>query len=214
MIGINLIPESVLLAKRRRRRLRVWGLTILATATVGAFPIGVEMSRRHQVRLLTTQRGQVQSGIESTRVELNRVGLAIRTLEAQTARADALRAKRSWSGLLGTLSQSMPEEMWLLSVATDPAAPAPGDRDLTPQPRAAVRAGTPNNTDRQGPMVVTLEAPRTLALEGYALEYRNLYEFMSRLKLTGAFADVTLTRANDEPVFNANAVRFKILCHW
>lgn len=208
MIGINLIPESVLLARRRRRRLRVWAITLFSTAAVGAFPIGLEFSRYRQVQSLESQRRRIETDIESTRADLNQVGVEIGTLRSQMARADTLRTKRPWSRLLGMFSRTLPEEVWLLSIATDPAAPARGDRDLTPKPSAS------KNDQQQGPKMVTLEAPRTLALEGFALEYRNLYEFMARIKLAEAFADVTLTRATEEPVFDAHAVRFKILCRW
>lgn len=207
MIGINLIPESVVLAKRRRRRLRLWSIVLLATMAVAALPVGVEITRQHQVLTLKGERRQVEVDIKSTRETLNRAGSEIRTLEAQMARSDALRTKRPWSRLLGMLSRNMPDEMWLLSVATDPAVPARGDRDLTPKKSS-------KNARGHEPTVVTLEAPRALALEGYAQEYRNLYEFMSRLKQANVFREVTLTRATDEPVFDANAVRFKILCRW
>ena len=207
MIGINLIPESVVLARRRRRRLRVWTLILLTTVAVTALPVGVEMTRQHQVQTLKGERRQVEATIVSTREALNRTGSEIRTLEAQMARSDALRAKRPWSRLLGILSRSMPHEMWLVSLATDPATPPRGDRDLTPK----------KSSEKKGvhePTVVTLEAPRALALEGYALEYPNLYEFMSRIERARVFREVALIRATDEPVFDANAVRFKILCRW
>jgi len=207
MTGVNLIAESELMARRRRRRVRTWSVALLIVAAVGSLPVAVEFTRHHQVQSLRGQRQRVQNDIEKSRAELNQTALAIRELRAQAARADALRTKRSWAGLLTTISGRLPQEMWLSSVATDPASP----RNSGPY-RPTSRK--PNGEEDAEPAVVTLEAPRQLSVEGYALDYRNLYEFMSGLNETEVFKAVTLTRSNDEPVLNTSAVRFQILCRW
>jgi len=206
MIGVNLIPQAEVVARKRRRRLRAWSLAIVIAAAVGSAPVAVEFTRHHQVQSLRSEKGRVRRDIETTRAELNRLGLEIRDLQAQAARADALRTKRPWAHLLTLLSETLPQEMWLVAVATDPAAPRQSG-PYRPAKRDPAKPDAP-------PEVVTLEAPRQLAVEGYALDYRNLYEFMSKLNQAEVFQTVTLTRANDEPVLNTSAVRFQILCSW
>ncbi len=210
MIGVNLIPEPVLQLRLRKRRLWLWALIVTVVCLVGAFPVGVEVSRQRRLRLLRAERSDIRGSVKTTLAELNSARAEIRTLEAQAARADALRAKRSWSGLMKTLARALPEKMWLVSVATEPTAPRPGDRDLRPKPSS--KPADPNAPKKN--TVVTLEAPRALALDGFALEYRDLYDFMSRLKTASVFTEVVLTRASDAPVFDASAVRFRILCRW
>lgn len=214
MIGINLIDERVLFARRRRRRLQLWGLVLAFTSLLGAFPIGVEFSRERQVRTLIRERAQIGSRIERTRTEIAAVGIEIRTLESQIARSNALQTKRSWAGLFALLTGAMPDDMWLLSIATDPAVPAASDVDLTEDGSRTTPAANQPPEDEPETKVVTLIAPRSLVFEGHSLEHRSLYEFMSRLKHTGSFSDVSLTKASEEPVLGGRAVRFDIRCRW
>ncbi len=209
MIGINLIADSVLVSRRRRRRVQRWVMSVLAAGVVASIPVGIELSRHQQVQSLRGEKRLYAAQIESMRSELNEVGIENRGLSAQTARANALRTKRSWSRLLAMVSRTLPEELWLTSMSTDPAVPIRGHRDLTPRKSAA-----PAGEVDDAPRVVTMEAPRALKLAGYALEHRHLYEFMSRLKSVEAFGDVSLTKAVEEPVFRSKAVRFEIRCTW
>ncbi len=208
MIAINLIPEQVVLAKRRRRRLRAWGCILLLSAAVCALPVSVEAARNRRVRSLRAERTHLLAGIEESRAELNRVRLDVQDLEAEAARADALRTKRPWATLFALLSENLPEEMWLMSVATDPATPPRGDVDRTAEPN---QTGPDRDAEAE---VVMLEAPRKLTLDGYAVDYLSLLSFMTDLNNCKAFHTVSLTRAVDEPAFDATAVRFKIRCEW
>ena len=208
MIAVNLIPETVAHARRRRRRCRAWSLALLLAAGVCAVPVSVELSRHRRVQSLRDERQRVQADMEKTRDDLNRIGLEIQSLQAQKARADALRTKRPWTALFALLSRSLPDEMWLMSAATDPAAPPRGHHDRTAQ------TDQPEHGDHDEPEVVILEAPRRLVLDGYAIDYLSLLRFMSDLNRAEVFQTVSLTRAVDEPAFNATAVRFKIFCEW
>lgn len=208
MIRINLIDEKILVDRRCRRHLRRWLAVCLASAAIGAVPVIIELTRQSQVYSLKAEKRQVGGRIESTRAHLNTVGVQMRTLDAQMSRADALRTKRSWSRLLGLISQLTPEEMWFITVSTDPPAPRGGDQDLTTDNRR--KSGEKDDE----PRIVTLDAPRALSFDGYTLEHRFLYEFMSNLQGTGIFDEVTLTKATEEPVLKSRAVRFSILCRW
>ena len=126
MIGVNLIDAGVLAARRRKRHLVGWGLALLTTGVVAAFPVGIELSRHQKVQALNDRKMMLAGSIDTTRGELNRIAIEILSLESQTARADALRTKRSWSHMLAMFSQTMPEELWLVSIATNPVAPTRG----------------------------------------------------------------------------------------
>ena len=214
MIGINLIDERVLLARRRRRRLQLWGSVLALTSLLCAFPIGVEFSRERQVRTLIRERAEIGSRIERTRSEIATVGAENRTLKSQIARSDALQTKRSWARLFAMLSGTMPDDMWLLSIATDPAVPDRSDVDLTKIGGRTKPVANQTPEDELETQVVTLIAPRSLVFEGHSLEHRSLYEFMSQLKHTGSFSDVSLIKASEEPVLGGRAVRFDIRCRW
>ncbi len=211
MIEINLIDESVLAFRRRRRRAGRWILSTAVAGVVATIPLLMEWTRHQQVVTLRGEQVALEARIGSTRSMLNDLGIEIRNAEAQTDRANALRSKRSWSGLLGLISTIVPDELWFVSLATDPPQPARGNRDL----RGAAAPGRDVAGATDGtPRVVTMKAPRALTFEGYALDHRDLYEFMSRLKDSDVFADVSLTKAAEEPVLSSKAVRFSVHCVW
>jgi Tfp pilus assembly protein PilN len=209
MIAINLVDESVLLLRRRSRHIRRWVLAVLGAAVLGVFPVGVEYSRNRRLQSLEGEQEEIVLSTQTVRATLNELDTDIRTLETQVSRADALRAKRSWSGLLGLVSDTLPDAVWLVSLATDPAIAPSGERNFIPK-----EDKTPGDKEKPSRTVVTLEAPRALNLQGFALEHRYLYEFMTKLKATNAFSEVTLTRLAEQPVLGGNAVRFDILCRW
>ncbi len=206
MIGVNLIDDAVLLARRRSRRVRQWAAILTVVIAFGAVPIGVEITNEHKVQTLRSRRQSIEAAIERARTDLQNLRVETRTLETQVSRAEALRTKRSWRRLLIHLSREMPQEMWLLSVSTDPAFPGP--RAARP-PRRPPPDGAGAETQ-----VVTLDAPRALVLDGYSLDQSKLYEFMAQLKKRKVFSEVTLTNAIEEPVFASSAVRFRLHCRW
>ncbi len=208
MIGINLIPEHQIAERRKRRRIRAWTFTLLTTAAISAAPVGLELSRQHQVIRLRNERSSVLASIQESSEKLNRLREETHSLHAELDRADALRAKRRWSGLLAMISRALADEIWLISVATDPPTPQRGDRSLVPKNTPAPAKDNVQTT------VIMLEAPRKLTLEGFALEHRDLYEFKTRLSQTGIFTDVNEIQGTKEPVGDGSAVRFKIVCHW
>ncbi len=208
MIGINLIAPSVLEARCRKRRIQRWIYVCAIGSLVAAIPLSIEISRHQKVQSLKREKTMLATMIESTRSRLNESGIEIRNLEAQMGRANALRSKRPWSRLLALIADTLPQELWLVSLATDPSTSTVGYRDLTPIASPGV-AGTDS-----APQVVTMEAPRALVLQGYALHHKNLYEYMSRLKRSERFNDVSLTNASEEPVLGSTAVRFEVECTW
>lgn len=209
MIRINLIAESELLARQRARRFRRWTVVVIVAAVTAAFPVGVELSHQQKLLALQAERRDVAEKITSTTTALNAAILEVAQLKSHIARADALRSKRSWSRLLALISRAVPDDMWLISLATDPPAPRSGHRS-----RSAKKSAASKSAESTEPKVVIIEAPRALVLEGYTLQHHALYEFMSRLKGTKVFNDVELTTATEEPVFASKAIRFKLLCRW
>jgi hypothetical protein len=209
MIGINLIDESVLVARRRVRRLQKWAMVIAAALVVASFPVGVEISRQHRLVGLRDEQNDANNKIQSAKAKLEKTRLEVAQLNVQIDRADALRTKRSWSRLLHLIERNLPDEMWMVAIATDPPVPPSGVHDRT---RLANSRSEGNNEGIA--QVVTFEAPRAIVLEGYTLHHGSLYDFMARLKQTKVFNDVELTKASEEPVFASKAVRFKLTCRW
>ncbi len=213
MIAINLINPGTLRRRRSKRRIKQWVGVFVITAGVVAVPVSFELSREHQVQVLRAERVEIAAQNEATRQMLNEQGIEIRNLEAQANRAQALRGKRSWSKLLGIVGRVLPREVWLASLNTEPARPTGSSRDMSSIP--AVRPGASSSTGKdEEPRVVTMKAPRSLRIEGYALDHDNLFDYTSRLKAMQIFTDVKLKKAMEEPVFSGKAIRFNLVCNW
>lgn len=214
MIGVNLIDVALLTRRRRLRRIRRWAAIIVLTGLVGTVPAGVEYARERRLHMLNKDHVALRERIGAAQVRLNGVSADVRAIESQIARANALRSKRSWSRLLGHIGEILPEQMWLVSVSTDPARPTRGDRDYRPKEADDAKNKKKKEEESEEDQVIRLEAPERFQFEGYALEHRHLYEFIESLKRGGHFSDVQITKAAEEPVLTGRAVRFKIECRW
>ena len=215
MIGVNLIPSEVLVRHAVRRRIRRWGVACALLAGAAMVPVVIEARQQAQVERLKLELMDVEDKVGDLRGQLSTTAQTVLDLDAELARARALRTKRSWSGLLALLSTCQPQEVWLTSVATDP-----------PQPKASrverstfqdKTGGAGPRTAESGPetrAVVVLEAPTRLRLEGFALNHERLYDLMSALKESGSFSVVELVSAGMEPVLQGRAVRFVLSCEW
>jgi Tfp pilus assembly protein PilN len=205
MIGVNLIPSSVLTARQRSRRIRRWAAVILVIAIASATPVLYQV--RQHVRIASMQEGkqQQEARLASTRAELVNVNRSLAELNRRIERTNALRTKRSWTGLLALIVECMPQEIWLTSLSTD--APTAG-RKARSRPQEAPESETDETK------VVVMAGARRLDLDGYATELEHLYDFITRLKASGVFAKVELVKADAEPTFRTKAVHFELTCGW
>ena len=204
MIGVNLIPPAILEAHRRARRIRLWIVAVALTAGAAALPVLWQVRQHARVAELTTLKQARAAETASVRAELSAAAQALADLNDRIERADALRTKRSWAGLLSLLAQCLPEEVWLTSVATDAPPPAAAGRRTSP---------TPSGKQDQ-PKVVVLDGAERATLAGYAVGHEQLYDFMARLKAAQAFDRIDLVKADKEEVLWSRAVRFELVCTW
>ena len=206
MTRVNLIPPGIRYSQRRRGHLKRWAFSLATVATAVGVSLSVEALRRAQANDLRTQSGQLQAELESTRQETRTVtGAASRVLE-RIERAKALRGKRAWSGLFTLIDSCIPAGCWLTRVASDPAAPGSGPRRQAPPP-------APEGSTEQ-PRAITIEAPSGIRLAGYAAGAAEPLVFVSNLKASGVFTDVTLAHSQREPVLDGLFYQFELVCAW
>ncbi|MCP4249587.1 MAG: PilN domain-containing protein [bacterium] len=204
MIGVNLIPQGILLARRRSRRIRLWLTATVTTAALGAVPVVLELQRQGRAATLTTQRAEVQAEFADVRAELTELNRSLALLNDRLDRAEALRTKRPWAGLLTTITRNMPDQVWLSSMATGMESASAGG------PAKAPTEAAPSDK----PVVVQMDGARKLDLSGFAVDHEHLYEFMTGLKQSQLFATVDLIKAGKEPLLRSQAVRFQLSCVW
>ncbi len=207
MIGVNLIPQAVLAARNRRRRIRQWLVVTAVVAGVSVVPVVLELRQQARLATLLERKEQDEIRLRAARTEQAELTRSLAYLNERIERADTLRAKRPWAALLSLIVQQMPEEVWLTSLKTGTTNAAPAGRAAGFGPRgAAVGPGQQ--------AVVVMDGPRRIDLQGCAVEHEHLYDFMTRLKQSGAFTSVELVKAGREPVLRSRAVRFELSCSW
>jgi hypothetical protein len=207
LIGIDLMPKPMKLSLLRRNRMRLWGTILTTTAAVAALPVGMELLNQHRLNKAIAANQQRALSIENARQTLRTVQTDAESRADQLAFADALRAKRNWSGLLSLIAQAAKDDVWLTSMQSEnsPARSASG--------RQPAPGSSPSDANATA-SVITLEGPRSLILDGYAVDHARLYELMADLRDYGQFVDVDLSKAGMEIIGNMTAVRFRLECQW
>lgn len=210
MIAINLIPPDVLLAQTRRRHLRRWSAALILAFLLLAAAVGREWVQQAHADELAAEMVRVQADLTLARQNLKTVAAETDQVALHLQRAETLRAKRAWSRLIAFIGHALPHGCWLTSLATDPARPGAGRRDLRPPPPAAAPATghKPLKTE------FTIEAPRKLRLSGFAADPAEPHTFVTRLKEAAVFRQVVLERSQREPVLDGIYYRFEITCEW
>ena len=206
MVSVNLLSPATVLARQRARRLRRWAVVIAAVMAVAAVPVSVDVVKTARGAALERETKPVLAKLEAVRAHHQKLVAQCHDLTAQMARADALRAKRSWAALLSAVTDHAPGEVWLTSIVT-----TTGGGAAAPHRPARADGGAQRENASEA---VTLQGPTGIRITGYALDHEWLYEFMSALKSMGVFKRVELTQAGKEPVLQGVAVRFILECTW
>lgn len=208
MIGINLIPPAILNAHRRARRIRRWMVVSAVVAVLAVLPLLWQVRQHARAAELVRRKQTRATEVASVRAELDQVNRSLAELNERLERANALRTKRSWAGLLTLMATCLPDKVWLTSASTEAAAAA-GKKQ-----RVAPAAPAPAGEQESAPAVVGLDGARRLSLAGFALDHAEVYEFMARLDASAVFDGVQLLKADKEPVLWSQAVRFELICTW
>ncbi len=204
MIGVNLIPTQIVEAHRRSRRIRWWLGVVVVVGGVSALPVLWQVRQHTRAARLMQRKSELTRQTAQVREELAELAKKLTALDERIERANALRTKRSWASLLSMVTACMPEQMWLvgMNAAAGPSG-APGNTGRGPSGKQEAQ-----------PQVVVLDGARRLDLVGYAVEHEQVYDFMTRLKESGAFGQVDLTKADTEDILSSQAVRFELVCSW
>lgn len=204
MTSVNLLSPAVRFARQRARRIRRWTLILCMAGAGAAIPLAIDFV--HQARAASLERRitPLEKNLADTRKKLSAASQRCEHLSVQLTRADSLRSKRSWAGLLALIAARTPEEVWLSEVQSIEA-----ERRTQPAAAAAAKPGTGDTEN-----TVMLEGPGALRISGFAVDHDWLYEFISRLKNTQVFDRVDMLQAGKERIAQAEAVRFVLVCAW
>jgi Tfp pilus assembly protein PilN len=218
VIGVNLLPDNVRAARKRRRQMRGWLCVAVLAATLASAPLGWNVLRRARAASLERQLSPLHADVDRVRNRLKNLAGEQVKLSAEIDRADALRRKRRWADLLTALSAEMPRQIWLTkleSINSQPggAAPAPPSSHGHAAPAAPAPGKSAAPGDKPAP-TVRLPGPVGLRLTGYALDHEWLYAFIGALKRMNVFDSIELTQADKQDLGLGEAVSFVVVCTW
>ena len=206
MTRINLIPAPVQMSQRRRRHTARWLVAAMLSLSAVAVSLGYEWLRRAEAGELHARSQQLQLGLRQARAKLEATTTEVQQTRIRIDRANALRSKRAWSGLITLIGENLPDTCWLTSIATDPTAPTRQVRRTPARPGAA--------DAEEAPRAITIDAPRKLKLAGFATEAAEPHALVAALKETGAFTRVAVLESQRQPVHGGMYYRFELVCEW
>lgn len=203
MTSVNLLSPSVRHGRQRSRRIRRWTLVLCMVGVGAAIPMAIDFVHRTRGASLERRIDPLEKKLAETRKKLTDTSRQCEHLAMQLARADALRSKRSWAGMLALIAARTPEEVWLSEIQSIET-----ERHRTPAPVAPQAA--PADTEK----TVMLDGPGAVRISGFAVDHDWLYEFITRLKDASVFERVDMLQAGKEKTMQADAVRFVLVCAW
>lgn len=206
MISVNLIPPRVLVSQARRWRIKRWCVSTLVAICALLVALVVDGLQHAKAEELESDLAAIGLDLSAVRRDLADVVDKSAKIWHQIERANAIRAKRSWSSLIALIDRALPERCWLATLATDPSSPT-GRRSVS---RGRVSTATQGAADKP----IIIEAPRRIKIEGYAPSDALPHTFVTALKDTGVFSSVVLTHSQRQPLLDGYYFFFEVLCEW
>lgn len=206
MVRINLIPKHVQWSQARQVHIKRWVVSGLVVAGAVAVALGIDGFNRAKADGLRKQGDLLRNELQQVRADLRSMTQKVQQVVLRIERAEVLRGKRTWSGIFALIDQAMPKGCWLVSAATVPDVPMSASSQT-------VRHAVATNT-RGSKGSVTIDAPRSLKLVGYAPGTGEPHSFITALKRAGVFKQVTLVRSQREMVLDGSYFRFELECGW
>ncbi len=203
MIGVNVLPQSYVRARKRAARIRGWLIATVVVAVAFSFPMGFDAFKTASAASLEDELKPLRNRVANTKNRLGESLATVTDLRQRLSRADALRSKRPWKNLLTTLTAKMPAEVWLTSLES-----------IGGTGKGASRRAQPKQSTPEDKGTVELAGPSGLRLTGYALGHEHLYSFMGTLNDGVLFNRVDMVKAGRVPVADGTAVQFVLECAW
>jgi hypothetical protein len=205
-LDVNLIPAALAEAQTRRRHLRAWAVGFAPALGLLVVVAALNWSRQARADAAAATAEALASQLDQARAEVRRLTAQVNETSLQVERADALRSKRSWSGLIGLLAKSRPDDVWFANLATDPNSPA--------ATKAAPAARGPQPPKGAATKPVTIDAPRKLHVDGYSVSPTGPRALVSTLKRENVFTRVVLERSLNDADKGRSRFRFEIVVEW
>lgn len=210
MVSVNLIPQRVVASQARRWRIKRWCVSTLIAVCALLVALLVDGLQHAKAGALQSDLAAIRLDLGKVRQDLAEVVDKSAKVWHQVERANAIRAKRSWSSLVALIDRALPKRCWLATLATDPPSPTGRRSAARRRVSTAAKAAAKGATDEP----IIIEAPRRIKIEGYAPSDALPHTFITALKATGVFSNVVLIRSRRQPLLDSYYFYFEVLCEW
>ncbi|MBL0869535.1 MAG: PilN domain-containing protein [Phycisphaerales bacterium] len=194
MMRVNLIPPSVLTARARARRVRIWGFTAGVYVSLAASGCLLAFSGDHESVHIEDRLAETTAEIDSLTSAISKLKIDIASSSRQIAAAKEVTAHPDWSTLLSVVADARPLGLVLDDVAIDPVTPK-ADRSTKSIQPASTRPST-----------------YTVTLRGLAKGPREVTAFVLNLEALTLFASVELRQSSAARTADSDAAAFHIVC--
>ncbi len=209
-MNINLIPAAAQRQQHQRKRLRLWAGVLTVAAGILTIPIGLDWSRKAHAKELRIRAADLDRTQTQVKSEWNTVFSEVEETQAHIERAEALRSKRAWSALVTLIAANVPADVWLTTIATDPARPSPQAKQRAVTAPAPAKPGATKPKEES----LTIDAPTKIKIEGYAPHAAEPLTLVRSLQATNVFKTVSLLRSSLEAQEDGAYFHFSLLCEW
>ncbi len=213
MTSVNLIPEDLKIQKQRKTRLRLWVLFTAMLAVVlllGSGYLYWDLLRIDKNVLHALQQHQEVQG-EITTLQQSETELAV--WQDQLVLLHQLGAYPDLLSMIDFLSKQTPEMIYLdklnFTHRENKTGGVSSSDTALPQSAAMFRI----NPEAIAPAESPNPAGLIVELEGQALDYQVIADYLIVLRSSGIFTQVHLKRSWRESQQDTDTVRFTIECH-
>jgi Tfp pilus assembly protein PilN len=202
MKAVNLLPAD---HKPVRQANIGSGLSKHAVAvggTAGAIAVAAVLGLSYQSASNSAKTNQTQLDALNARIAavsqpLNAADSSVRARIEQVTAADATRM--SWDGFMAKLARVLPEDVWLVSMQAQEAAPVAGTPGATDSTAGAPAAPAP------------VAAPTGFTISGFTYSQASVARLMRRLSMLPWLSDVSLQNSNVTTVGAHSVFQFTII---
>ena len=209
--SINLSPRYRIESRLRRKRARVWavslGVYVLGAAAI-AFSLNVAWQRAEQAVADRLSRLQEQLAVQNEKVALIQPRITDAALQLQASRAVA--EQPDWSLLLNLLGHTRGSEIVLQRCALFPVRP---EVVATQAVESEAKTSASGVAGKKPSELKPNELDYRLEISGLGLTQQDVLQYLIRMEQTGLFQRVKLLDASASPYGSKRVVAFRLECY-
>ena len=200
MKAVNLLPADHKPVRQANIGAGLSKHAVAVGGTAGAIAVAAVLGLSYQSASNSAKSNQTQLDALNARIAavsqpLNAADQSVRARIEQVTAADATRM--SWDGFMTKLARVLPEDVWLVSMQAQEAAPV---------------TATPGATDSTAPATpVPAAAPTGFTISGFTYSQASVARLMRRLSMLPWLSDVSLQSSNVTTVGAHSVFQFTIV---